>query len=276
MEKNFYTASLMGGLGNQMFQIAHAICQGWKHNVEVCFSPTSFTPNQGNPPTNYLNNIFKKINFSGKRGETIICGEKSWNKPDLDFDPKKSIEFYGYFQGSHNFLDFSDKIVDLFSPEEDFLEKFQKLYPDFDSKNSISVHIRRGDYQRFSDVHGIIDISYIEHCLSKCNPNKQIFIFTDDKLWAKNTFQTQKYTVVENLQDYEEIWAISLCSTNIMSCSSFSWWGSFLNKNEKKKVFVPNKWFGPSGPHPYENIYEKNWEQINVNLINGFLYLDLT
>lgn len=274
MKKNFYTATLMGGLGNQMFQVAHAMCQGWKHDVPVSFPASSSTPNQGNQPTNYLNNIFRKIDFSGKKGDTVIVGERSWNESNVEFNIEDSIEFYGYFQSSRNFFEYSKEIIDLFSPSDDFIKKINDIYPNFDTNNSVSVHVRRGDYMRFKDVHGIVDVSYINHCISKCDENSQIYIFTDDKSWAKQTFIGPKFVIVEHLEDYEELWMISLCRTNIMSCSSFSWWGSFLNQNENQKVYVPNKWFGPNGPQPYFNIYESNWEQINVKLVDGFLYLD--
>lgn len=274
MKKNFYTATLMGGLGNQMFQVAHAICQGWKHDVPVSFPASSSTPNQGRQPTNYLTNIFRKVDFSGKKGETVIVGERSWNESNLEFNPEDSIEFYGYFQSSLNFLGYSEEIKHLFSPTEIFKEKFNDIYTDFEPSKSISLHIRRGDYSRFVDVHGIIDFSYINYCLSKCEPNKIVYVFTEDKTWAEETFRDNRFRIFKNLEDYEELWAISLCETNIMSCSSFSWWGSFLNRNVNKKVFVPDKWFGPNGPFPYHNIYEKDWNKINVEFKNGFLYVD--
>lgn len=275
MKKNKFTSFLMGGLGNQMFQIAYAINQGLKHNVSVSFLPESFTPNQGKTPTNYTSNILRKIDFNRNREEKyLICEEKTWNEPDIQFDVNENIEFRGYFQSSKNFSENSNYIKELFSPDEFFLEKVRKKFPAFSSQDSISIHIRRGDYLKFKDVHGVIDFSYIEYCLSKCEKNLQVYVLTDDKNWVMDNFKGKNYILVDNFLDFEELWFISLCRTNIMSCSSFSWWGSFLNKNENKKVFVPNKWFGPNGPFPYYNIYEKDWNKINVEFKNGFLYVN--
>ena len=73
------------------------------------------------------------------------------------------------------------------------------------------------------------------------------------------------------LEDYEELWAISLCNHNIMSNSSFSWWGSYLNKNKDKRIFVPSLWFGPKGEKNFDDVYEPEWEKINVLYNNGKL-----
>jgi hypothetical protein len=64
---------------------------------------------------------------------------------------------------------------------------------------------------------------------------------------------------------------MSLCKNNILSNSSFSWWGSFLNENLNKKIIAPSVWFGPKGPKNYSDIFENNWQIINVHFENGEL-----
>jgi hypothetical protein len=266
------TAFLMGGLGNQMFQIAHAYSQGNKNNLLSVFLPHAFTPmGKAKQPTHYINNIFRNIKFVNNVENKKTVYEQNFNNPDLKFNWDSNIEFYGYFQSSKNFLGYNDKIINLFLPTDEFKEKIFKKYPNLLKENTTSIHIRRGDYLTISNILPVIDISYINHCMSLLPETETFFVFSDDIEWAKNNILLDKVIFVDNNDDYEDLWMISLCKNNIMSNSSFSWWGSFLNTNKDKKVLVPNIWFGPEGEKEYDNIYENEWKKINVEYLNGQL-----
>lgn len=270
MSEIFFTAHLMGGLGNQMFQIAHTISQGLVYNVESKFKPVSFTPNQAHQPTKYLTNIYRNVKFENdffpKNKIT-----NTWGFKNLSINPNISTEFFGYYQGSKHFYGHDEKIKKIFKPSEEFLSKIFFEYPQLKTKNNVSIHIRRGDYLNISNVLPTIDISYIIECLNLISDYDNIFILSDDKKWVEENINYDKIIIPKNLEDFEELWLISLCKYNIMSNSTFSWWGSFLNENENKVVFVPNLWFGPDGESNYQDLYEKSWKKINVNFKNGKL-----
>lgn len=263
----FSTAQLMGGLGNQMFQISNAVCQGLKNNIPSMFIPVAYTPMQANQPTKYLNNIFKKIKFVDN-----ITGYKvvhfPWEYVDLDVKWDSPIQFNGYFQSSKNFLGFNNEIIKLFSPNEHEITDLKNKYPEINNKNTVSLHIRRGDYLSIGNILPVIDKSYIDHCIKLIGDYSYLFVFSDDKQWVKNNLNYPNMIVVDNLEDYEDMWLISLCNHNIMSNSSFSWWGSFLNEHKNKKVFAPSIWFGPMGEKNYIDIYEPEWNKINVKFEN--------
>lgn len=270
MENNFFTAKLMGGLGNQMFQISHALCQGWKNNIDVKFRPISYTPMQANQPTKYLENIFRNIKFTNDIFDVVQISS-GWCYSPLNLPSNTSIEFFGYFQSNKNFFGYDEKIIETFLPTTDFINKIKIKYPEINNKNTVSVHIRRGDYLTINHVLPVIDKSYIDECVKQNKDYDTLFIFSDDKKWVEENLSYPNQIVVTELEDYEELWLISLCKNNIMSNSSFSWWGSFLNKNENKKVFTPSIWFGPSGESNYQDIYLDEWIKVNVNFLNGKL-----
>jgi len=265
------TSYLMGGLGNQMFQIAKAKTEGFKNNIDVVFRPISFIPMEGNQPTKYMNNIFRNLKFDNITEPLIRISEPSWSYNKIEPLYHTSTEFFGYFQSSKNFGDFKNQIKSLFQPTEEFINKIKKLYPFVFKNNSISIHVRRGDYLGVSDILPVVDKSYLNECLSLIDKKGYIFIFSNDKDWVEKNLNYPNSTIVNKLDDYEELWMMSLCNHNIMSNSSFSWWGSYLNLNHNKKVFVPSIWFGPRGEKHYQDIYENKWIKINVKYENGKL-----
>ena len=261
----------MGGLGNQMFQIAKAKTEGLKNNIDVVFRPVSFIPMEGNQPTKYINNIFRNLKFDNITDPLLRISEPSWSYSQIDRLYHTDTEFYGYFQSSKHFGEYQNEIRQLYQPTKEFIDKIKNLYPLAFEGDSISIHVRRGDYTSVSDVLPVVDKSYLDECLRLINKKGHIFIFSNDKDWVEKNLNYTNSTIVRELDDYEELWMMSLCEINIMSNSSFSWWGSYLNKNINKKVFVPSIWFGPKGEQNYMDIYEKEWIRINVQYSGGRL-----
>lgn len=268
MDRKIFTCSLMGGLGNQMFQIANAFSKSLENNANLVLRKNSNTSLQGNNTSYYINNIYKKLNFSDILNPEIKITEKDWSFSEIEVPKNKSVEFFGYYQSSKNFKKHKNEIIELFSPDENFKSLISKKYKEINLKNTVSIHIRRGDYMNYRDIHPVISKSYIEECLNRIYEIDHIFIFTDDKKWAIENLKINNSTIVSE-EDWEELWIMSMCKINIMSNSTFSWWSSFLNTNKDKKVFCPSIWFGNGGPKNYESIFETEFNIIDCKLINN-------
>ena len=181
-----------------------------------------------------------------------------------------SLVLNGYFQSVEYFKEIGSDIKKIFSPSSDFFNKIYQSYPDLSCNGTLSIHIRRGDYLTISDILPVVDISYINKAIEMIGDYSKVFVFSDDKNWAKENFNNNNFTVVEDLEDYEELWMMSLCMNNIISNSTFSWWGSFLNRNVSKKVVAPSLWTGPKGPN-MDEIYLDSFIKVPVFYSNGFL-----
>ena len=132
------------------------------------------------------------------------------------------------------------------------------------STESVSVHIRRGDYllpENQTLFGGICTEAYYRNAMERMkreHPNCRFYLFTNDKQWVKERIakETEEGAESENVKsansieivdlgkqsDYEEFVLISKCKHNILANSSFSWWASYLNKNESKTVLAPDRW----------------------------------
>lgn len=271
---SYVTANLQGGLGNQMFQIAAAEALALKFNSVAKFRLEAYTPMQASSPIYYAGNIFSNINF---RRPTL---EEEGYLPTVAEDELKIMQYFpvnfgsnpivlqGYFQSEIFFENAKDYIRNLFSPTIPL--KFTNWFKGVD-RNSISIHIRRGDYMGIQNILPIVSKSYVDKALALHGPYSNIFIFSDDKEWAQETLKYARSEVVRGLSDYEEMWLMSKCSHNIISNSSFSWWASYLNNNPDKKVYVPSIWFGPDAPKQESSIYSDWMTVVPVYNDNGFL-----
>jgi hypothetical protein len=199
--------------------------------------------------------IFYKL-----KGESIPYYRFPYIKEQsFNFDPnfihyrQKNCYLEGYWQSEKYFKQIRSILLQEICVEEKFYSNKMNDYVTQikNTNNSVSIHVRRGDYVSNPETtafHGVCDLLYylramnqIENLIS--NPN--YFIFSDDTNYALELFKDKEnVTFVENLPfDYEELLLMSFCNHNIIANSSFSWWGAWLNQNDKKHVIAPKRWF---------------------------------
>jgi hypothetical protein len=192
------------------------------------------------------------------------------NKEELFLNTKAIQLFDGYFQSAKNFLGFDDKIKKLFGPNEEFISKIYQKYPQLNLENTVSIHIRFGDYKQNPHIHPSVSKEYLDKALEMIKDYQHLFLFGDDQEWLSQNFYGENITLI-NEEDYVDMWIMSLCKHNIIPNSTFSWWAAFLNKNNNKKIIVPSIWFGPNGPQNYYDMYESDWTKMDVVYSDGEL-----
>lgn len=123
----------------------------------------------------------------------------------------------------------------------EFAEKMQE-------SNSVSVHIRRGDYlnpENREMFGNICTDAYYEKAVDfiKCElPDAHFYIFSDDIPYVKQKYQGEEYTIVDinhGKDSFYDMWLMSNCKHNICANSTFSFWGARLNGNERKLMIRP-------------------------------------
>lgn len=264
---NLITCNLMGGLGNQLFEAAHALSQGWKHNREVVFSPRSWTPGQGRGAENYVNNVFRNLKFVDNLEGFTRVSEGPFEYSEVNPLDENTV-FDGYFQSTKNWFGHEEKIRDIFQPPQELVDEFYSKYPQLNNNETLSLHVRRSEYMQFPEIHPIITKEYIEEALKIIGSYSTVFVFSDDHQWVKDNLNFPSVIFVEEDQDWKELYLMGLCKNHIISNSTFSWWGVFLDKNKDKKIVCPSRWFGPRGPKA-DDIYESYWNLVDVEYREG-------
>ena len=253
----------MGGIGNIMFQVAAAFSVSIRDNMKLIVDPTNYYGGK-HGYAKYKNNILRKINFSeNSLNFPSTHGERGHNY----FEIPKFVEdskLNGYFQSEKYFSNFRHDVLDLFSPTIDITTKLNTMYGEILKKNTTSLHIRRGDYLGLPNHHPVLPLEYYKTAISIFDDSQTYLIFSDDLEWCKfNLDFIENKIFVDNLEDYEELYLMSICDNNIIANSTFSWWGAWLNQNENKKVVAPNTWFGQSLDYlDTSDIYCTNWIKI--------------
>lgn len=259
----YITTNHRGGIGNVMFKLAAVIGLAKKHNVDYIFPNQFLRPGIDPDMTRYSNNILRNINFIDR----LTSPFKVWSEPqfpyiEIPYSPGENLLLDGYFQDEKYFIESKDLIINLFGCPEEFSQSVKHQIPDI--SNYISLHVRRGDYLKFPSRHPVLPISYYQKSVKKLGIEKTYIIFSDDIEWCKSNFDFIPNKIfITGTQDWMDLYMMSLCGSNIIANSTFSWWGAYLNQNPNKQVIGPSLWFGPSlTERDTSNLYPKNWIKI--------------
>jgi hypothetical protein len=128
-------------------------------------------------------------------------------------------------------------------------------------KDYTFLHIRRGDYVKYQDVHNLLSEDYYENALDIIKP-KNVVVLTDDVEWSKSHILFKYFKISNSKTDIEDLSIMVSCESAIIANSTFSWWGAWLNENPRKKVIGPLKWFGSAIQHNTGDILPENWIKI--------------
>lgn len=138
--------------------------------------------------------------------------------------------------------------------------------------NSVAIHIRKGkDYAALDWYNNTCPASYYHEAISRIRDligkEPSIYVFTDNPHWVKDNLSDISYTLVDwnptsGWGSHFDMQLMSLCKHNIISNSTYSWWGAYLNRNPEKIVIAPKYWFNPNGKYPEylsDRVVCKNW-----------------
>lgn len=193
---------------------------------------------------------------------------------NYDFNPEllkpsstKGINFYvGGWHSEKNFISVKDEVKAVFqfppinNPQcEAVVQKINEI------ENSVSVHIRRGDYlisnQGFYQFNGVTTLLYYKEAMRKIEsefPDCVFFVFSDDLEWCKAQLNAPNIFFIDcnsGMDSWRDMYLMSICKHHINANSTFSWWGAWLAKkdgiticpkefirNVRTKDIYPDQW----------------------------------
>lgn len=185
--------------------------------------------------------------------ESLIVDNPVNYDPDVFSDLDKNHYLIGYFQTYRYFEDCSDIVRKEFQfsdqAQSDLTKEMAKY---ISSCASVSIHVRRGDYQNgyYYDMLGkVCGIDYYKRAIDLMKSkiaNPHFFVFSDDSGYVKQNLWLENVTYVDfnsGGDSWQDMYMMTKCKHNIIANSTFSWWGAWLNDNKEKIVIAPSRWF---------------------------------
>ena len=292
--------SLRGGLGNQMFQYAAARRLAFIHNTPLrldvsrlgkaapgvtqrTFELQNFQI-QGRPASRdellsfsscagtWFGSVYSKfLQLTRVRPNSHVFREAQFHFDPKVLDLPDDTCLVGYWQSPRYYAEVEEIIRCEFSPREPLAGRSLELAKRMQGSNSISLHVRRGDYannHKTLNHHGLCSLDYYRKCVDVVTEkvsSPHFFVFSDDPKWVRDNLRFNfPLTIVEHntRQDaYKDLILMSLCRHNIIANSTFSWWAAWLNSNPDKLVLAPTRWFAAPSIRT-EDLIPDSWTRI--------------
>jgi hypothetical protein len=178
------------------------------------------------------------------------ASDLKYNYDETVFDNTKTFALIVYYQcwtSWRYFAGVENEIKDVFIFPEINDPNLEEIESNIRNSNSVSIHVRRGDYNNSDSLKNLTPLQYFEDAINVIRrkvDNPKFFVFSDDIEWCKNNFTSKDIIFVSkyNYSNYIDMQLMSLCKHNILSNSSFSGWAAFLNRNNEKIVISPEVW----------------------------------
>lgn len=258
---------IQGRIGNAMFMIAIGLYLSKKTGYDFAII---HKPKENSHRKNYYTDYIYPYEFF-----------KSLNILDTDYDISSYKNITGLKYASLNDFPLEDNIVindwfinksyinyetvkDIYVPSKQLKEEIFDLYNP--TRETLAINVRRGDFLwKYNTDRGYHTQSekWYNAAYKYLNKNyDKILINSDDILWCKqnllfhdNIIFVDKST--ENPKIFFDLFLPTFTGDNIISASTFSWWGAYLNENPNKTVIMPYPW-NEMKPETYGNKFYLN------------------
>ena len=238
-------ARLYGGLGNQMFQYAAALAAAERLDSRLLVDATWFRSVGTKVDRAYGLDAFGieptsplalRLNRLLRRPRVV-----RENDSDSPIGLHGAVELDGYWQSERCFAGAEQRVRETFR----FVAAEPALAEELRRTESVSVHVRRGDYvaPKRAARFGVLDPVYYEQALALVRERvrePRVVVFSDDPEWCRDRFDGE---VVATGDPATDVRLMAACRHHVVANSSFSWWGAWLGETDGAVVVAPAQWY---------------------------------
>lgn len=240
---------LTDGLGNRLFQYAHAYALSEQYNKPLVWFVPRISPSV-HSDCSVLMRMFPHVPTVdlAQNWETYVEPPYTlWRYnplPPSTLDPPRVV-IEGFFQSERYFegQDIQPNWSNVFTQTQ--LSSLQQLLRD--PGQAWFIHVRLGDYMKLPH-HQINVRAYYEKACKAIPPHVEVLVFSDSPALAETLLPPlpgRKVTILDDLSAVESLYVMSLVGGGaICGNSTFSWWGAYFScaKQMKNSIFFPKPW----------------------------------
>jgi hypothetical protein len=260
---------LHGGLGNQMFQYALGRNLSDLLKTDLYLDITYYNKERlrkyslasfqiqakmaGNDQLAHFTSPLEKFLELFRNDKKIITEQTYAFDPEiLKLSGNRYLD--GYWQSEKYFSRISEILKKEFQPKKEMSPYYMEMAEKIRKTESVSVHVRRGDYvtnDKVAKAIGALPLDYYTQSfeeISKKVTNPNFYVFSDKIEEIKGLIITPgpaEFVSRPEVKDsdFEDLLLMSKCKHHITANSSFSWWAAWLCENKEKIVIAPENWF---------------------------------
>ena len=192
------------------------------------------------------------MNIGGKLRRKLLPATVHWFHESKMYHPEifefEDMYLSGYFACEKYYADIMYDLREKiqFPPSQNPLNK--EMAEGMQECNSVSVHIRRGDYlnpENKAMFGNICTPAYYRKALEVMRekmPDVHFYSISDDIPYVRKGLKGEDFTIVDinhGKDSFYDMWLMSQCKHNICANSTFSFWGARLNANGNKVMIRP-------------------------------------
>lgn len=263
--KPYVLGFLRNQLGNQMFEVAAAYSLALDHEAVAVF-PDLVELSEWRLNENY-HYVFWRLNPTRPK----LHPEKHHSYHGIPYEPipyHPNMEVSGIFHSEKYFAHHKEEILNLFAPHPSIRKHIHQLHPWLSkTPNTVAVHVRAywpvfpGGYKDGYGILPFMGFDWFKKAILTFPKNSLFVVFSNNMEWCKENFKNikRRFKFIEGQEHYIDLYMMSMCKHNIISNSSYSWWGAYLNKNPNKIVVAPKQWFEPHTKMKTHDICPEGW-----------------